>query len=126
MGIICVGWVVAPLLAIFLTCLLILAVCNLTLNLTRSFQTRILWLTVFTAFATCIISFMFTALMTDDNGITAILWMCLGLSAVVGLFVTRIILVSLVKPPTKLNYWKAFIAVLKFWSAATFEEMLHA
>ena len=63
LGIIFLGWIVAPLLAIVLTCLLLLAVCSLTLNLRRDFQTRLLWLTALSAFATFMIVFMFIALL---------------------------------------------------------------
>jgi PiT family inorganic phosphate transporter len=127
LGIICIGWVVAPLLAIIMTCLLILAVCNLTMNLARSFQTRLLWLTVFTACASAMIAFMFISLIKDsDSEFTPAMWACLGCSPILGLFVTRLIFVKLVEPSNKIVQYNFFSLVFKFWSAQAFEEILHA
>ena len=82
-------------------------------------------MTALTAFAAFMIVFMFVALLKGDSGYTTIMWIIMGVSPVLGMFVTRVILLYLVAPPNYSNCGKSFITVMSFWSADSFKALLH-
>ena len=126
LGIIAASWFVAPILSIILCGLFFIAVCALTLNKKDSlFTRRLLWLTVFTAIAFMMITFMFIELIKKErhSGLTGIEWAFLVISPVIGVFVTRLIILILVMP-RGVGFGTAMVAVFKFWSADMFDELL--
>ena len=119
------SWFVAPVLSIILCALFFMAVCALTLDKDRnSFRARLLWLTLFTGIAFTLICLMFLKLIQEkDETFTTFEWTCLGLSPVLGVFITRIILVILTKT-SKVPLCHSIKAVFKFWSAGEIEYMM--
>jgi PiT family inorganic phosphate transporter len=99
LAMIVISWFVAPILAIILCALFFIAVCALTLDSTRfSFQARLLWLTLICGLAVTLICGTLLALLTDkDEPWTVIMWVCLGVSPIVGIVITRITLVILIR-----------------------------
>lgn len=125
LGVIAASWFVAPILSIILCGALFLAVCALTLDSVRNkFQTRLLWLTLLTGIAFMLICLMFIKLIQDKgDSMTGGQVTLLIVSPVIGVFITRLMLLFLVKPKM-ISSSTGFIAVFKFWSAAPFEELL--
>ena len=58
-----------------------------------------------------------------DETFTTAEWTCLGLSPVLGVFVTRLILLILVKS-AKVSFCHGICVVFKFWSSSDIEQML--
>mmetsp|Transcript_6946 Transcript_6946/g.8343 ORF Transcript_6946/g.8343 Transcript_6946/m.8343 type:complete len:329 (-) Transcript_6946:640-1626(-) len=125
LGVIVASWFVAPILSIVLCTLFFIAVCVFTLNKDRfNYKTRLLWLTVITAVAFFLIALMFVKLVTEtgsDFSTTAITF--LVLSPILGIFITRLILLILTRPRS-LNCCAGILISLKFWSASEYEDLL--
>ena len=84
-----------------------------------------MWLIVFTGMAFTIICFMFIKLLQDKNtALTKAEITCLSLSPVIGIFLTRLILFTLVKP-TKTSMGQTLAAIFCFWTTGNLESLLN-
>lgn len=127
LGIIVASWFIAPILSILLCGVFFVAVCALTLDSVRNkFQTRLLWLTLFTAIGFFLISLMFIKLIQQaGDSFTAGQITFLVLSPIIGVFVTRLMLFFFVKPlEQKVAACRILVTIFKFWSTEEMEKLL--
>ena len=119
------SWFVAPLVSIILCALFFLAVCRLTLNKAKNqFQAKLMWLIVFTGIAFTIICFMFIKLIKEKNtDLTKAEITCLSISPVIGVFLARLILYTLVKPK-QTSLGQTLAAIFCFWTTENLESLL--
>ena len=83
-----------------------------------------MWLIVFTGIAFTIICFMFIKLIKEkDADMTTAEIACLCISPVVGIFLVRLILFTLVKPK-KTSVGQTLAAIFCFWTTSNLESLL--
>ena len=99
LGTIVISWFVAPLVSIILCAIFFIAVTTLTLDKTRnSFNARLIWLTLISGFACMLICLMIMGLVREkDAPYTTVQLICLLLSPIAGIIITRIALIILMR-----------------------------
>ena len=120
LGIIVSSWFIAPILSIVLCMIFFIFVCSLTLDHEkRSFQARLLYLTLFTGIAFMLIALMFIKLMQEKGASWSSFEISvLCISPVIGVFITRLALFLLMKPQEVSGGVKRALAIIfMFWSA---------
>ena len=124
LGMIAASWVVAPLVSIVLAAIFFILVCMLTLDKSRfEFSKRLLFLTAFTSVAFLIIAVMFVKLVQDKgDDMTGGAIAFLTISPILGVFITRLVILLLLKP-VHIGYSRGAIVLLKFWNGEDFVEL---
>ena len=121
LGVIISSWFVAPIVSIILCTFFFILVCMLTLDRTRFiFAKRLLFLTVITSVAFLLIAIMFVKLVQEkDSAMSTGAIAFLVISPVLGVFITRLIILLLVKPKS-MGVSLGASVVFKFWDGAEF------
>ena len=119
LGMIVASWFVAPVLSIFLCTIIFIVVCKYTIDAERySYKARMLCLTFITGMAFFLIAVMFIKLIQEkDTDMSGGAIAFLVISPVLGIFITRTILLLLVKTRS-LSWCDGIIIVLKFWTCS--------
>ena len=96
LSVIVVSWFVAPAVAAMLAMMIMSGVAGLTMNPRVKLSTRLCWLTLITALSSTLIATMLIGVTKEtDDPFSAIHWMILAVAFVVGLILSRLVLLVL-------------------------------
>ena len=107
------SWFIAPAVAAVLSLIIMTVVAASTLNSKVRLATRLIWVTVISAFSSSIIAVMVISITKDTKDpFTAWHWTILGVAAVIGIVTSRLILLGLTLGQEKLTCEHVMSAVL--------------
>jgi len=118
------SWFVAPAVAAVLSLIIMTIVAASTLNSKVRLATRLIWVTIISAFSSSIIAVMVISITKDNKDpFTSWHWTILGVAAVIGIVTSRLILLGLTLGQENLTWAHVMSAVLQIWDATRFEQM---